>query len=379
MSGPLEGMRVVELAALGPVPFCGMLLADLGAEVTRVDRIGQSPMPIGDSGKHDVTGRGKKSLRVDIKDPGGVEIVLRMTERADALVEGFRPGVAERLGLGPSDCHVRNPALVYARMTGWGQDGPLSGDAGHDIDYIALSGVLASIGPDAHPVVPLNLVGDYGGGGMLLALGLLAAVLSAKTTGVGQVVDCAMVDGSALLMAPFHGLVAEGWWSPRRQENLLDGSAPFYTTYQTSDGGHMAVGALEPQFYAALLAGLELDPDQLPPQHDRTGWPVLREALADRFMTRTRDEWAVRFAGTDACVAPVLDMLEAVDHPHNVSRRTFLRDGDSTQPAPAPRFSETPLVAGVQPVSGQDTEQVLNSLGYSPDEICKLRESRTIV
>ena len=364
---------MVEFAGLGPAPFCGMLLADLGAEVVRIDRVDPVVGPL--DGAYDVTGRGKKSIRLDVKTPPGVEIALSLIGTADVLIEGFRPGVAERLGIGPDVCHGRNQALVFARMTGWGQDGPLAGDAGHDINYIALSGVLGSIGPREHPVVPLNLIGDYGGGALFLALGILSALLSARSTGVGQVVDCSMVEGSALLMAPFHALVPDSWWSPTRQENLLDGSAPFYTTYPTSDGGHVAVGALEPQFYSALLDLLGLASGDLPGQYDRTGWARLRIAFAERFMTRTRDEWADLAEGTDSCVSPVLDLIEAPGHPHNVFRGTFVREGGLTQPGPAPRLSRTPGYAGPPPSPGQDTDAVLGSLGYSPSEIGKLRGS----
>ena len=353
-----------------------MVLADLGADVIRVDRVDGGPPMVKPA--TDVLNRGKESIAVDLRSTDGVEIVLRLVESSDVLIEGFRPGVAERLGLGPDVCMARNPALVFGRMTGWGQTGPLADRAGHDINYIALSGALGSIGPAERPIVPLNLVGDFGGGGLLLAVGVLAACLEARTSGVGQVVDAAMVDGSALLMASHHGYLADGWWSPDRERNLLDGAAPFYTTYRTSDGEHMAVGALEPQFYAALLEGLELDPAELPQQHDRSGWPVLREVFSERFATRTRAEWTARFGGTDACVAPVLSMIEARDHPHNRERGTFIDTG-VVQPAPAPRFSRTPTATPGNPSEpGSGTDRVLTSLGYSPDEIGMLRAARTI-
>lgn len=378
MSGPLGGLLVVELAGLGPAPFCGMVLADLGAQVVRVDRPGGGPMPIG-SVSHDVLNRGKESVAVDLKTEAGAEVVLRLVESAAVLIEGFRPGVAERLGLGPDVCLERNPDLVYGRMTGWGQDGPLAGTAGHDIDYIALSGVLHSIGPVGRPVPPLNLVGDFGGGGMLLATGVLAAVIHARSGGGGQVIDAAMVDGSALLMASHHGFVSDGWWTPKRESNLLDGAAPFYTTYETSDGGHVAVGALEPQFFSALLDGLGLDPAEVGAQNDRVNWPTMRETFAARFGSRTRDEWAEHFSGTDACVAPVLSMTEAKDHPQNRERGTFVELEGVSQPGPAPRFSRTPATVDSAPSSpGADTDQVLTRLGFSQEEISKLRESETI-
>jgi alpha-methylacyl-CoA racemase len=378
MAGPLRGVVVIELAGLGPAPFCGMLLADLGAEVIKVDRVGGSRLPIG-AAESDVLNRGKLSIAVDLKTPGGVEVVLRIIARSHALIEGFRPGVAERLGIGPGDCLARRPSLVYGRMTGWGQTGPMAEMAGHDIDYIALSGALHSIGPSGQPVPPLNLVGDFGGGGMLLALGVLAAIHHAGITGEGQVVDAAMVDGSALLMASHHGYLAEGWWQPERESNLLDGAAPFYTTYETADGGHMAVGALEPQFFAALLEGLGVDPGAMGDQNDREGWPAMRETFAARFAGRNRDEWADHFSGTDACVAPVLSIVEAPHHTHNQERGTFVTVAGVTQPAPAPRFSSTAArIEGPPPLLGADTDAVAAAAGFSRDEIGKLRESGAI-
>lgn len=378
MAGPLSGVVVTELAGLGPAPFGGMLLADLGAEVVRVDRIGRPSLPIG-SVEGDVLNRGKTSIAVDLKSPDGVEVVLRTVARSQILIEGFRPGVAERLGIGPAECLARNPALVYGRMTGWGQYGPMAAMAGHDIDYIALSGALHSIGPAEHPVPPLNLVGDFGGGGMLLVVGVLAALVRASRSGQGQVVDTAMVDGSALLMASHHGYLADGWWVPEREANLLDGAAPFYTTYETSDGGHVAVGALEPQFFAALVEGLGLDPATLGAQNDRDGWPAMREKFAARFAERSRDDWAGHFAGTDACVAPVLSMTEARHNPHNRERGIFVEMHGVVQPAPAPRFSATPSeVSGPPPAVGRDTDAVAAAAGFSPDEIGKLRETGAI-
>ncbi|MCI0426175.1 MAG: CoA transferase [Actinobacteria bacterium] len=377
--GPLVGVTVVELGGIGPSPFCGMMLADHGADVVRVDRADLAVGAHTSSTRHDMLNRGKRSIAVDVKNGEGVEVVLRLAATADVLIEGFRPGVAERLGLGPDVCHRRNPALVYGRMTGWGQDGPLAPRAGHDIDYIALSGVLGSIGSEDVPTVPLNLVGDFGGGGMLLALGVVSALLGVRMGRPGQVVDAAMVDGSALLMTSHHGYLAEGWWSPRRHSNPLDGAAPFYTTYRTIDGGHMAVGALEPRFYAELLRLLELDPADLPDQNDRSGWPRLREAIGAKFASKTREEWTNVFEEADACVGPVLDMSEAPNHPHNRARSTFIAVGDVVQPAPAPRFTATPATApNPPPYPGEHTDVVLDSLGYSREEVGMLRASRAV-
>lgn len=379
MAGPLAGIRVIELTALGPAPFCGMLLADLGADVVRVDRPGSVADWLISSPGHDLHNRGKRSIGLDLKKPESVEIALELVGTSEALIEGYRPGVTERLGVGPAECLARNPALVYGRMTGWGQEGPYSAMAGHDIDYIALSGVLHSIGTRAQPVPPLNLAGDFGGGGILLALGVVAAILSARDSGIGQVVDAAMVDGSALLTTSHHGYMSDGWWVPERESNLLDGGAPFYATYETSDGGHMAVGALEPQFYEELLDGLGIDPGELPAQMDRDGWPRIRQAVAARFEERTRDEWAEHFSGSDACVAPVLSMAEAPHNEHNRDRKTFVEVGGVTQPAPAPRFSRTSTPIPSEPAApGSDTEAILGELGYKATQIGKLRESGAI-
>lgn len=380
MPGPLSGIRVVELAGLGPAPFCGMVLADLGAEVVRVDR---ADVVVGDhtsSTKHDLHNRGKRSIGINLKTPGAVDVVLDLAGTAEILIEGFRPGVTERLGVGPAECLARNTALVYGRVTGWGQEGPIALTAGHDIDYIALSGVLHAVGPVDRPIPPLNLIGDYGGGGMLLALGVMAALLHARETGQGQVVDAAMLDGAALLTTSHHGLIAEGRWAAsRRESNPLDGGAPFYAAYETSDGRHMAVGALEPQFYAELLEGLGLEPGDLPAQTDRAGWPALRDVFAEKFLERTRDEWADHFEGTDACVAPVLSMEEAPNHPHNRSRGTFVEVADVTQPAPAPRFSTTPAAISSGPsVPGADTDSILDQLGYSSSQIGMLRSTGAV-
>ena len=359
--GPLAGVRVVELGGIGPGPFCGMLLADLGAEVIRVDR----PEDAGRPSAHPILHRGRRSVVLDFKDPTDLETVRRLVDSADALVEGFRPGVAERLGLGPSACRARNPRLVYGRITGWGQDGPLAQEPGHDINYIALAGALHAIGPaDGDPVVPLNLVGDMGGGGMLLALGVVAALVHARATGEGQVVDAAMTDGTALQLALVQGLLATGRWSDHRGANVLDGAAPFYRTYRCADGRHVALGAIEPQFYAALLDVLDLrdDPD-FAAQYDPQAWPRMAQRLAAMFASAPRDEWATRFAGRGACVTPVLDFAEAAAHPHNAARGTYRMVDGHPVPGTAPRFSATP--AGPPPsapVTGAHTREVLDAL-----------------
>jgi alpha-methylacyl-CoA racemase len=364
--GPLQGTRVVELAGIGPGPFCAMLLADLGAEVLAVDR------PGGDPAWPALFARGRRRVAVDLKHPEGPGVVLDLVAAADGLVEGFRPGVAERLGIGPEACLARNPRLVYGRVTGWGQDGPLAASAGHDLDYIALAGALHPIGAaGGPPVPPLNLLGDFGGGGMLLALGVVAALLEGGRSGHGQVVDAAMVDGAALLTTGLHELLAAGRWTDRRGANLLDGAAPCYTVYETADGRHLAVGALEPRFWAELLERIGLAGEDLPHQLDPNGWPALRERLAAVFLTRTRDEWCQLLEGTDACVAPVLSLLEAPAHPHNRARGTFVEVGGVTQPAPAPRFSRTPC-AHPQPPTDDDPVEVLTAWGLPPDRTTHL-------
>lgn len=376
MTGPLRSVTVVELGGIGPAPFAGMMLADLGADVVVIERP-HGPRFAGP--RKDLHRRGKRSVALDLKVPGASDLVQSLARTADVLIEGFRPGVAERLGVGPERCMRVNPALVYGRMTGWGQLGSRSMTAGHDIDYIAVSGALGSIGTKEKPIPPLNLVGDFGGGGMLLVVGVLAALTEARATGTGQVVDAAMTDGSALLMTSHHGFAAEGWWGPDRESNLLDGGAPFYTTYETADGGHMAVGALEPQFFGALLNGLGLEPGDVGEQNDRSAWPHMRDFFASRFATKSRDEWVEQFAGTDACVAPVLSLSEAAVDDHNRSRGTFVTVDDVTQPAPAPRFSGTPASVGHGPVEvGAHTDEVLGGLGLSDDEIGKLRVSGAI-
>jgi alpha-methylacyl-CoA racemase len=371
--GPLSGVRVIEIASLAPATFGCMILADLGADVLRVDRAErcspQAPRP------NDPLSRGRRSVGLNLKDPAAIELLLRLAANADVLVEGFRPGVAERLGFGPRVCSERNPGLIFARMTGWGQDGPLAPTAGHDIDYIAISGALSMIGRAGEsPVPPVNLLGDFGGGGMLLALGILAALVERAHSGLGQVVDAAMVDGSALLTAFVYGMRASGTWQDNRGSNLLDGGAPFYDTYATADGQYVAVGALEPQFYAALLDGLGLTGADLPGQQDRDGWPVLRERFATAFASRTRAEWEEVFAGTDACVAPVLNMAEAPAYPHAAARGTFTEIGGVTQPAPAPRFGRTVAAEpALPPRPGQDTDAVLAGLGLSAADVADLR------
>ncbi|WP_433556889.1 CaiB/BaiF CoA transferase family protein [Pseudonocardia xinjiangensis] len=341
-TGPLAGLKVVELAGIGPGPHAAMILADLGADVVRIDRP-SGGLQLGSPDTPDPTLRGRRLVAADLKDDAGRETVLRLVERADVLVEGYRPGVTERLGVGPADCHARNPRLVYARMTGWGQDGPLARHAGHDINYISLTGALHAIGrPAERPVPPLNLVGDFGGGSMLLVIGVLAALWEAERSGRGQVVDAAMVDGASLLSQMVWGFLAQKTWLDEPGVNLLDGGAPFYDTYTCSDGRHVAVGAIEPQFYAALLAGLGLTDAGLPHQFDRERWPETAERFAGIFATRTRDEWAAAFAGTDACVTPVLAFGEVAEHPHIAARRTIVENDGVAQAAPAPRFSRTP-------------------------------------
>ncbi|MFE7972847.1 CaiB/BaiF CoA transferase family protein [Streptomyces shenzhenensis] len=346
-AGPLTGVRVVELAGIGPGPFAAMLLADLGADVVRVDRPGGPGLAVDPA--HDVTNRNKRSVRVDLKSADGPARVLDLAERADILIEGNRPGVAERLGVGPADCHARNPRLVYGRMTGWGQHGPLAQRAGHDVAYIAVTGALGMIGaPDEPPAVPANLLGDYAGGSLYLVVGVLAALHHARVSGVGQVVDAAIVDGTAHLTAMIHGMLAAGGWQDRRAANLLDGGCPYYGSYETADGAYMAVGALEQQFYEEFLRLLGLD-DLIPARKDLTRWGELRERVAARFKSRTRAEWTAVFEGSDACVAPVLSLREAPRHPHLAARGTFTEHGGITQPAPAPRFSATPTAVRTGP------------------------------
>lgn len=375
-SGPLSGLRVIEIAGLGPAPFCGMMLGDLGAEVVRVERpTGSADGPA----SHDPLLRNRRSIILDLKSPPGIDALLRLVERSAVLIEGMRPGVAERLGIGPTVCLERNPRLVYGRMTGWGQDGPLSHAAGHDINYIALSGALHLIGsPGGKPVPPLNLVGDFGGGGMLLLAGVLAALFETARSGRGQVVDAAMVDGSVALLGMFFGLRADGRFTDATGENFLAGGAPFYDTYETKDGKYVAIGALEPAFYELLLEKLGLDRGEfgaagltaLDDPGARECWPRLRAAFADAFRSRTRDEWRERLEGTNVCFAPVLSMDEAPRHPHNLARKTFVEIDGVVQNAPAPRFNRTPAARPSPPrVAGADTQAVLEEAGFGPEEI----------
>ncbi|MEV5091703.1 CaiB/BaiF CoA-transferase family protein [Streptomyces griseoincarnatus] len=360
--GPLTGVRVVELAGIGPGPFAAMLLADLGADVVRVDRPGGPGLGIDPA--RDITNRNKRSVVVDLKTSDGVKQVLDLAGRADILIEGYRPGVAERLGVGPEDCRARNPRLVYGRMTGWGQEGPLADRAGHDIGYIAVTGALGMTGePGRPPLAPANLLGDYAGGSLYLVVGVLAALHHARATGAGQVVDAAIVDGTAHLTSMIHGMLAAGVWQDRRGANLLDGGCPYYGTYETADGAYMAVGALEPRFYAEFLRLLDL-PGLEGAHADVTRWPELSARVAERFASRTRDAWTAVFEGTDACVAPVLSLREAPHHPHLAARSTFTDHAGITQPAPAPRFSATPATVRTGPARpGADTEDVARDWG----------------
>jgi alpha-methylacyl-CoA racemase len=373
--GPLADLTVVELGGIGPVPFCGMLLADLGASVIRVDRVDEVATG---SRVDEPLLRGKRSLAADFKHPDAPALVLDLIAQADALIEGFRPGVAERLGIGPDPCLAANPTLVYGRMTGWGQDGPLAEAAGHDINYIALAGILGMIGrAGGPPVVPLNLVGDFGGGGMLLAVGVLAGVLNARASGEGQVLDAAMIDGAALLSTMIHGFRARGMWSDERGSNLLDGGAPFYALYETSDGGYVSVGAIEPVFHAELLSRMGIE--NLPEQYDRASWSETRARLAEAFAAQPLSYWQEMLEGTDACFAPVLSIDDAAVHPHNRARGLFIDVAGIRQPAPAPRFSATPAAHPSPPrPAGVDTDAILAELGLTPSEIADLRDRRVV-
>lgn len=372
--GPLQGIKVVEIASIGPGPMCAMLLADLGATVLRVDRasaVGSEPPT---PHKFATLHRGRQSIAVDLKNPDGVETVLQLVEGADALIEGFRPGVTERLGIGPEDCFARNPKLVYGRMTGWGQDGPMANAAAHDINYIALTGALHAIGPKEAPLPPLNLVADFGGGGVYLAFGVVSALLEAMKSGTGQVVDAAMVDGASSLMASAYGGYAAGNHLDERGVNRLDGGCHHYNVYETKDGKFISVGSNEPQFYAMLIEALGLDMANLPPQADRAHWPEMKERIAAIFKTKTRAEWCDRMEGTDICFAPVLSLAEAPEHPHNKARGTFVEVDGVVQPGPAPRFSRTPgAVQGPPPEPGQHTDEALAAWGLSEERIAELR------
>jgi alpha-methylacyl-CoA racemase len=377
--GPLSGYKMIEIVGIGPCPFAAMMLADMGAEILRIDRHGGSTSFAFPDPSVDFLARGRRSIGVDLKHPEGVALLLRLLETCDALLEGFRPGVMERLGLGPDVCLERNPGLVYGRMTGWGQDGPLADAPGHDINYISLAGALHHIGrAGAPPTPPLNLVGDFGGGGMLLAFGVLAALLERARSGRGQVVDAAMVDGAALLMAPLFGANALGGWG-ERGSNLLDSGAPFYDVYETGDGKYISIGSLEPQFYADLLRRVGLEGEDLAPQMDGSGWPALRERLREIFKSKTRDEWCVAMEGAQVCFAPVLSMTEAPENEHNKARETFVEVAGRTQPGPAPRFSRTPPEISRPPaMPGDDVDEALAQWGVSIDEAKSLRDAGAI-
>jgi alpha-methylacyl-CoA racemase len=378
--GALDGVRVIELAGIGPGPFCGMMLADMGADVVRIDRAGSVRGGDPDRPPADVNARGRRSIGVDLKSDEGRDLVLDMVADADVVFEGYRPGVAERLGLGPEDCLARNPAIVYGRMTGWGQDGPYATSAGHDINYISLAGALAHMGRhDSGPVPPLNLVGDFGGGGMYLAYGIVCALLSARSTGEGQVVDAAMVDGAASLMSFFYGMLHTGFATEGRGENMLDTGAHFYDVYECADGGWISIGSIEPQFYAELVEKLGLDPDDFADQHERSRWPELKEKVAAMVATKTRDEWDAILEGSDVCYAPVLTVSEAKEHPHHVARGTFVESGGIVQPGPAPRLSRTPGQIRRPPAhAGQHTDELLSELGLAADRIAALRAAGVV-
>jgi alpha-methylacyl-CoA racemase len=374
--GPLAGVKIVELQGIGPGPFCGMMLSDMGAEVIRIDRAGNVAAQNPASAPIDVLARGRSSIGIDLKNPGGVEVVMKIIETADGLIEGFRPGVMERLGLGPEECLERNPKLVYGRMTGWGQEGPYSMAAGHDINYIALAGALEPIGRKGEaPVPPLNLVGDFGGGGMLLAFGMVCGIIESRKSGSGQVVDAAMVDGAATLMAMFHSMRALGVWNDERGTNLLDTGSHFYDVYECSDGLYISIGSIEPQFYSELmrLTGLTED-EEFKRQMEREAWPNLKERITEVFKSKSRDEWCTIMEGTDVCFAPVLTLEEAPKHPHNVQRDVFTEIEGVTQPNPSPRFSRTtPSIQGPPAHAGKDTDLILESLGFDASGIQNLR------
>ena len=378
-SGPLQGLRVIELAAIGPVPLAGMLLADLGADVVRIDRLEASGLGVAMAPRHDVNARGRRSVALDLKLPAGRDAALRLIASADVLLEGLRPGTTEKLGLGPDDCHAVHPGLVYGRMTGFGQTGPLAHAAGHDLNYIALAGVLHAIGPKGgpaggKPVPPLNLVGDYGGGALYLAFGVMAALFERQRSGRGQVVDAAMVDGAASLASIFWGLQAAGQWAAPRGENLLDGGAPFYDTYETADGQHISLAALEPKFFVQLAEALGLETRFVQRQYDRRLWPEMRAAMVAAVKQRTRQQWCERLEGTDACFAPVLSFEEAAAHPHAQARCAFVTVDGVQQPAPAPRFSRTPAEhPRPAPSVGQHSEELLREAGFTDTEMAALR------
>jgi len=375
--GPLHGVKVLEVGGIGPGPFCGMMLSDMGATLIRIERKGQGART---EPKYDVLTRNRRSVAIDLRKAEGVAAVLRMVEKVDALQEGFRPGVMEKLGLGPDVCLQKNPRLVYGRMTGWGQQGPLARVAGHDINYISLSGALHTFGRKGEkPVAPLNMVGDFGGGGMLLAFGIVCGLLEAQKSGQGQVIDAAMIDGSAALMAMIYGLRGSGFWADQRGVNLLDGGAHFYDTYETADGKYVSVGSIEPQFYALLLQHAQIDNPVFQNQMDMKNWPALKDRITEIFKTKTRDEWCAIMEGTDVCFAPVLSLDEAPNHPQNKVRKTFVEVEGVLQPAPAPRFSRTaPEMPKAPPKPGEDTEAVLADFGFGADEVEALRSAGAI-
>ncbi len=377
--GPLQGTRIIEISGIGPGPFCGMLLADMGAEVIRVERPGGGFLG-GNGAPQDLLSRNKRCVCVNLKASDGVATVLDLVKSADAIFEGNRPGVAERLGIGPEDVWAANPRLVYGRMTGWGQEGPMAQAAGHDINYISLTGALHAMGRAGEkPAIPLNLVGDFGGGGLVLAFGMVCALLEAKASGQGQVVDAAMIDGASVLLSSLFGAQQTGWWSDERGTNMLDGGSHFYEVYETADGKYVSVGAIEPQFYAALIEGLGLAGEELPGQMDMQTWPAMKDRFAAIFATRTRDEWCARFEGKDACVAPVLSMGEAPGHPHNVARGTFVDAFDAIHPHPAPRFSRTPSEVSTAPSKpGEHTDAILAEIGYDQAKIAALRDAGVV-
>ncbi len=378
--GPLAGIRVVEMAGIGPAPFGAMLLADLGADVIRIDRVGKPSSTDVIERSHHLLNRGKRSIAIDLKHPAGRPVAERLIDRADVLIEGFRPGVMERLGLGPDACLGRNPGLIYARMTGWGQTGPLAKSAGHDVNYIAIVGALHAIGQaGGPPTIPLNLVGDFAGGSLFLAIGILAALAERTRSGRGQVIDAAIVDGTALLLSHVCGFHQAGLWSETRGANLLDGGTPWYSTYETSDGEYMAIGPIETAFYADLIARLGLDAARLPGQWEKERWPELRAALAAKFRERTREEWTTFLSGTDACVAPVLKLSEAASHPQLAARTTFLQENGAPQPAPAPRFSRTPGSVQRPPCRpGQHSREILREADMSHEQIADLESSGAV-
>ena len=374
--GPLTGIKVIEMAAIGPVPFCAMMLSDMGAEVIRIDRLSQK----GSGSSANVLYRGRKSVAFDLKNSIALDSTLRLSDQADVILEGFRPGVMERLGLGPEVCLERNPKLIYGRMTGWGQSGPLSHAAGHDINYISIAGALGSMGyADRPPAPPLNLIGDFGGGAMYLLAGILAAIVERNSSGKGQVVDAAMTDGTASLLSPFYGLMAMGMWSTERYSNRLDGGAFYYGSYECSDGKYISLGSLEPQFYALLLEKCGITDETFKEQSDQEAWPIKREKMEALFKTKTQQEWCGILEGTDVCFAPVLNLKEAPDHPHNKTRQTFVKVQGVTQPAPAPRFSRTQgKIQSPAALTGENTEEVLSDWGFSESEISNLKMNNMI-